>query len=162
MVTLYTFARFRPPVWVWLLVRSAGDATFAPPGTNNCRWRVLAVLPSVFTRSARGAHAIVDAFDLGTPTASAGDAGAHPTLGLRGRRPSSGGLRASRRNGRGVESPKTGRGVDGVQQGVGKPSAIVVQDGQAGSQDAVRWASKYSVAGWQRGWSHAQSATGRG
>lgn len=57
---------------------------------------------------------IVDAFDLGTPTASAGDAGAHPTLSLRGRRPSSRALRASRRNDRGVGSPKTGRGVEGV------------------------------------------------
>lgn len=140
MVGLYTLARLRPPVWVWLLVLSARDATFASSRTNDGRWRILAVLPPMFTRSARGTHAIVDAFDLGTPTASAGDAGAHPTLGLRGRRPSSDGLRASRRNGRGVESPKTGRGVDGVQQGVGKASAIVVQDGQAGSQDAVRWA----------------------
>lgn len=101
----------------------------------------------MFTRSARRANAVVDAFDLGTPAASAGDAGAHPTLGLRGRRPSSGGLRASRRNGRGVESPKTSRGVDGVQQGVGQPSAIVLQDGQGGSQDAVRWAMGERVLG---------------
>lgn len=127
---MYTFARFRPPVCVCLLVRSARDATFATPRTNDRRRRVLAVLSAMFARSARSSYAIVDALDLGTPTASAGDAGAHPSLRLGGRRPSRGALRASRRNGRGVVSPKTGRRVNGVQQRVGKPRVIVVQDGQ--------------------------------
>ena len=131
---LYTLARFRPPVWVWLLVLSTWDAAFATPRSNNRGRRVLAVLPSVLARPARGSHAIVDALDLGTPTASAGNAGAHTSLRLGGRRPSRGALRASRRNDRGVE---TGRRVNGVQQRVGKPSMIVVQDGQAGSQAAA-------------------------
>jgi hypothetical protein len=91
----------------------------------------------VLARPARRSDAIVDTLDLGAATASAGNAGAHPTLSLRGRRPSSGALRASRRNGRGVESPKTGRGVDGVKQSVGKPRVIVLQDGQAESRTAV-------------------------
>lgn len=138
MMRLYTFARSRPPVRVWLLVLSASDATFATLRPNSCRRGILAILPSMLTSPARGANAIVDTFDLGAATTSAGDAGAHPFLGLRGRRPSSGGLRASRRNGRGVESPKTGRMVDGLQQRVGKPSVIVLQGGRAGSQTAAR------------------------
>ena len=140
---MYTLARFRPPVWVCLLVLSARDATFATPRSNNRRRRVLAVLPSMFARPARGPYTIVDALDLGTPTASAGDAGAHSSLGLGGRRPSRGALRASRRNGRGVVSPKTGRRVNGVQQRVGKPRVIVVQDGQGGSQAAAGWLAVY-------------------
>ena len=114
VVGLYILARLRPPVWVWLLILSARDATLATSRSNNRRWRILAILPSVLARPARRSHAVIDAFDLGTPTASAGDAGAHPSCGLGGRRPSRGALRASRRNGRGVGSPKTGRGVDGV------------------------------------------------
>jgi len=141
VVGLYTFARFRPPVWVWLLVLSARNATFAASRSNSRRRRVLAVLPSVLTRPARGSNAIVDTFDLGAPAASAGNAGAHPSLSLGGRRPSRSALWASRRNGRGVESPKTGRRVDRMQQRVGKPSVIVLQDGQAGSQAAARCVS---------------------
>jgi hypothetical protein len=153
---LYTFARFRPPVWVWLLVLSVRDATFATPRPNGRRRRILAVLPSVLTRPARGSDAIVDAFDLGAPTASTGNAGAHPSLSLGGQRPSRGAQWTSRRNGRGVESPKTGRRVNGLQQRVGKPRVIVLQDGQAGSQVAARCVS---VSGgdllgtrWRRRW----------
>lgn len=138
MLRLYTFARLRSAIWVWLLVVSARGATFSSPRSDGCRRRVLALLPSMLTRPACGADAIVDTFDLRTPTASAGNAGAHSTRSLRGRWPSSGGLRASRRNGRGVGSPRTGRRVDGLQQRVGKPSVIVLQDGQAGSQVAAR------------------------
>lgn len=134
---MYILARLRPPVCVWLLVLSARDATLATPRPNDRRRRILAVFPSMLARPARGSYAIVDALDLGTPTASAGNAGAHPSLRLGGRRPSRDALRASRRNGRGVESPKTGRRVDGVQQRAGKPSAIVGQDGQGGSQAAA-------------------------
>lgn len=105
----------------------------------------------MFARPARGPYAIVDAFDLGTPTASAGDTGAHSSLGLSGRRPSRGALRASRRNGRGVVSPKTGRRVNGVQQRVGKPRVIVVQDGQGGSQAAAGWLCIGVGVGWGGG-----------
>lgn len=146
VVGLYTFARFRPPVCVCLLVRSARDATFATPRTNDRRRRVLAVLPAMFARSARSSYAIVDALDFGTPTASAGDAGAHPSLRLGGRRPSRGALRASRRNGRGVVSPKTGRRVNGVQQRIGKPRVIVVQDGQGKASRKLRQAGCVSVS----------------
>lgn len=148
---LYTFARFRPPVWVCLLVLSARDATFATPRSNNRRRRILAVLASMFARPARGPYAIVDALDLGAPTASAGDTGPHSSLGLGGRRPSRGALRASRRNGRGVVSPKTGRRVNGVQQRVGEPRVIVVQDGQGGSQAAAGWLCIGVGVGWGGG-----------
>lgn len=168
---LYTLARFWPPVWVWLVVLSARDATFATPRSNNRRRRVLAVLPSMLARSARGSHAVVDAFDLGTPTASAGDAGAHSPLGLGGRRPSRGALWASRRNGRGVVSPKTGRMVNGVQERVGKPRVIVVQDGRGGSQAAAGWLCIGVGVGWGdvirsrsdgwRDWSHAVQSAAR-
>lgn len=134
---MYILARLRPPVCVWLLILSARDATLATPRPNDRRRRILAIFPSMLARSARGSYAIVDALDLGTPTASAGNTGAHPSLRLGGRRPSRGALRASRRNGRGVEGPKTGRRVDGVQQRVGKPRVIVGQDGQVGSQAAA-------------------------
>jgi hypothetical protein len=109
----------------------------------------------VFARPTRRPNAIVDTLDLGTATASAGDAGAHPTLSLRGRRPSSSALRASRRNGRGVGSPKTGRGVDGVKQRVGKPRVIVLQDGQAESRTAMSgW--RYAVSGDEAGRAHSR------
>ena len=147
---MYTLARFWPPVWVCLLVLSARDATFATPRSNDRRRRVLAVLPSMFARPARSSYAIVDALDLGAPTAPAGDTGAHSSLGLGGRRPSRGALRASRRNGRGVVSPKTGRTVNGVQERVGKPRVIVVQDGQGGSQAAAGWLAVYRC--WCRCW----------
>lgn len=126
---------------------SARDATLATPRANNRRRRVLAVFASMLARPARGPYAIVDALDFGAPTASAGDAGAHPSLGLGGRRPSRGALRASRRNGRGVLSPKTGRRVNGVQQRVGKPRVIVVQGGQVGSQAAAAGCVSESVSG---------------
>jgi hypothetical protein len=105
----------------------------------------------MLARPARGSYAIVDALDFGAPTASAGDAGAHPSLGLGGRRPSRGALRASRRNGRGVVSPKTGRRVNGVQQRVGKPRVIVVQGGQVGSQAAAAGCVSGSVPGGEVG-----------
>lgn len=161
MIALYTFTRLRSPVWVWLLVGSARGATLLSPRSDGCRRRVLAILPSVLTCPARGADAVVDAFDLGTPTASAGDAGAHPAWSLRGRWPSSGGLWASRRNGRGVGSPRTGWRVDGLQQRVGKASVIVLQDGQAESRSAARlcWCRAGSSGGSirEQGWSHAHS-----
>lgn len=144
---MYILARLRPPVCVWLLILSARDATLATPRPNDRRRRILAVFPSMLARSACGSYAIVDALDLRTPTASAGNAGAHSSLRLGGRRPSRGALRASRRNGRGVESPKTGRSVDGVQQRVGKPSVIVGQDGQVGSQAAAAGCVSVSVSG---------------
>ena len=134
---MYILALLRPPVCIWLLILSARDATLATPRPNDRRRRILAILPSMLARPASGSYAIVDALDLGAPTASTGNAGAHPSLRLGGRRPSRGALRASRRNGRGVEGPKTGRRVDGVQQRVGKPRVIVGQDGQVGSQAAA-------------------------
>ena len=144
---MYILARLRPPVCVWLLILSARDATLATPRPNDRRRRILAIFPSMLARSARGSYAIVDALDLGTPTASAGNTGAHPSLRLGGRRPSRGALRASRRNGRGVVSPKTGRRVNGVQQRVGKPRVIVVQGGQVGSQAAAAGCVSGSVSG---------------
>ena len=162
---MYILARLRPPVCIWLLILSARDATLATPRPNDRRRRILAILPSMLARPASGSYAIVDALDLGAPTASTGNAGAHPSLRLGGRRPSRGALRASRRNGRGVVSPKTGRRVNGVQQRVGKPRVIVVQGGQVGSQAAAAGCVSGSVSGGEvgsdqirssgwRGWSH--------
>ena len=108
MLALYTLALLGPPVRVRLLFLFCRDTALTPPRSDRGRRRIFAVFASVLTCPADGADTIVDTFNLGAPAASAGNAGAHPAWGLRGRRPSSSALQASRRYGRGVGGPKTG------------------------------------------------------
>jgi hypothetical protein len=108
MLALYTLALLWPPIRVRLLFLFRRDAALTPPRSDRGRRRIFAVFASVLTCPAYGPDTIVDTFDLGAPAASAGNAGAHPAWGLRGRRPSSSALQASRRYGRGVGGPKTG------------------------------------------------------
>lgn len=115
-LALYTFALLWPPVRVRLLFLFGRDTALAPP-RSDCGGRgIFAIFASVLTCPADGPDTIIDTFDLGAPAASAGNAGAHPAWGLRGRRPSSSALQASRRYGRGVGGPKTGWKIRVLQQ----------------------------------------------
>jgi hypothetical protein len=117
MLALYTFALLWPPVWLRLLFLFGGrDTALAPPRSDRGRRGIFAIFASVLTRPANSPDTIIDTFDLGAPAASAGNTGAHPAWGLRGRRPSSSALQASRRYGRGVGGPKTGWKIRGLQQ----------------------------------------------
>jgi hypothetical protein len=128
MLALYTFALLWPPVRVRLLFLFGGDTALAPSRSDCGGGRIFAIFASVLTRSADGPNTVIDTFDLGAPAASAGNAGAHPAWGLRGRRPSSSALQASRRYGRGVGGPRTGWKFRGLHTRVGKPSVFALWD----------------------------------
>jgi hypothetical protein len=109
MLALYTFALLWPPVRVRLLFLFGGDTALAPSRSDCGGGRIFAIFASVLTRSADGPNTVI-------------------AWGLRGRRPSSSALQASRRYGRGVGGPRTGWKFRGLHTRVGKPSVFALWD----------------------------------